>query len=178
MCPAPRLPHPACRAAVRADGPAARGSRGFTLIEIIIVVVIIAVASGILMPAMRSGLSGIRLEAKGRDLATLCRMARTMAVGEQSVYRIGLEREKNSIFLADAYHEKLRDFDLTDEITLDSIKVDGSEANDETVFLSFYPNGRADEAELVLQNKQGRKITLRTEVLTGSARVSLGQEKR
>jgi general secretion pathway protein H len=162
---------------LRPSAPRDRDERGFTLIEIIVVLAIIAIASAVLMPAMRTGLSGIRLEAKGRDLATLCRMARTMAVGEQHVYRIGLERHTNSVFLADTYHEKLRDFDLTEEIEIDSIKYEGKEAAEDTVFLSFYPNGRADDVEIVLKNRGGRRIVLRTDILTGAARISLGREQ-
>lgn len=150
---------------------------GFTLVEIIVVIVIIAVSGAILMPSMRTGLAGIRLEAKGRDLAALCRMARTLAVGEQQVYRIGLQRDSNSVFLADAYHERVRDFDLTEEIKLDTVKYEGKEPHEETVFVSFYPNGRADEAEVVLSNRQGRKVVLTTDVLTGMARVAVRGER-
>lgn len=152
--------------------------RGFTLIELIVVIVIIAVASALVMPSMRSGLSGVRLEAKGRDLATLCRFARTLAVGEQRVYRIRIEKEKNSIFLTDAYHEKVRSFDLTREIMLEAFKYEGEESREPIVFLNFYPNGRADEAELVLKNKQGREVIVKTDVLTGTAKLVIPREQQ
>ncbi|MBI2822082.1 MAG: prepilin-type N-terminal cleavage/methylation domain-containing protein [Acidobacteria bacterium] len=151
--------------------------RGFTLFEIIIVVVIIAVAAAVVAPSMRRGLAGMRLETKGRDLATLCRAARTLAVGEQSVYRLGIEQDKHSIFLADAYRNKIRDFDLTDEIRLEAVRYEGGENQEAVLYVNFYPNGRADEVELTLKNEQDRRVILKTDVLTGTARLVVSRER-
>ncbi len=166
----PYIPHSAFRI------PQSR--RGFTLIEIIVVLVIIAVAMAVVMPSMRTGLAGMRLEAKGRDLVTLCRTARTLAVGEQRVYRIAVQKDRNRIFLVDAYHEKVRDFELTDEIKVSSVKYEGEESRNPAVYISFYPNGRADDAELVLENDRGRKVTVKTDVITGSAKLTIPKEPR
>ena len=149
---------------------------GFTLIEMIVVMAIIALAAVIAIPAMRGGLSGMRLETKGRDLATLCRAARTLAVGEQRPYRIAIEPAQNHIFLVDAYHEKIRDFDLTEEIKLESVKYEGRENHDRIVYVGFYPNGRADEVELTLRNDRGRRVVLKTDLLTGTARLTVPRE--
>ncbi|HEY3132113.1 MAG TPA: prepilin-type N-terminal cleavage/methylation domain-containing protein [Acidobacteriota bacterium] len=151
--------------------------RGFTLIEVVIVLVIIAVAMAVVMPSMRTGLAGMRLEAKGRDFVTLCRTARTLAVGEQRVYRIAVQRDRNIIFLADAYHDKVHDFGLSDEIKVSSVKFEGEESRDPAVYISFYPNGRADDAELVLENDRGRKVIVKTDVITGSAKLTIPKER-
>ena len=155
-----------------------KSDRGFTLVEIIVVVAIIAAASAIAMPSMKRGLSGMRLETKGRDLAMLCRAARTLAIAEQHVYRIAVERDKGSIALVDAYRQKVRDFDLSAEIKLDTVSFEGEEGRDPILYISFYPNGRSDEAEIVLKNEQGRKVILKTDVLTGMARVTVPRELR
>ncbi|HEY2933291.1 MAG TPA: prepilin-type N-terminal cleavage/methylation domain-containing protein [Acidobacteriota bacterium] len=155
-----------------------RNPSGFSLLEVIVVLLIVSIAGAVVMPSMRTGLSGMRLEAKGRDLATLCRSARILAVGQQSVYRVAVERDKNRIFLADAYHEKVRDFELTDEIQIDAVKYEGNDDHEQVLFINFYPNGRADEAEVWLKNNRGRKVLIKTELLTGTARLIVPREQR
>jgi prepilin-type N-terminal cleavage/methylation domain-containing protein len=151
-------------------------ARGFTLIELIVVLVIIVTAMAVVMPSMRTGLAGMRLESKGRDLVTLCRTARTLAVGEQRVYRIAVQKDRNAIALVDAYHVKVRDFDLTDEFKITSVKYEGQESRDLVVYVGFYPNGRSDDAELALESDRGRKMTIKTDLITGTAKLIIPRE--
>ena len=57
-----------------------RGEDGFTLIEIAVVLVIIALAYGLVTPAFSSFVSGTRLESAARDMALALREARSTAI--------------------------------------------------------------------------------------------------
>ena len=61
----------------------ARTRRGFTLIEVLLVVMIIGVASAIAFPYFVKSIHGNRLQAAARTVAQIGRYARTMAVLEQ-----------------------------------------------------------------------------------------------
>lgn len=58
----------------------ARGARGFTLLEIILVIAIIAAASVLAATAMGGGFKGMQLKASARQIASNLRYARTQAI--------------------------------------------------------------------------------------------------
>ncbi len=57
-----------------------RGQRGFTLIELIIVIAIIVVMSGIVAPSLLGAIPGIRVSGAAREVLADFRLARTKAV--------------------------------------------------------------------------------------------------
>ncbi len=63
---------------------------GFTLIEIAVVLVIIALAYGLVTPAFSNFVSGARLESAARDMAMALREARSTAIvtGRELEFRI------------------------------------------------------------------------------------------
>ncbi len=67
-----------------------RGQAGFTLIEISVVLVIIALAYGLVTPALSNFITATRLESASRELAMALREARSSAIvsGRALVFQI------------------------------------------------------------------------------------------
>lgn len=90
-----------CRpAAVAAPPPVARGrrapdrgARGFTLLEMIVVVVLIGIVTTVLVAAMSGGFEGQRLRSAARDLAAQLRYTRTQALlsGRPQVFALDVD---------------------------------------------------------------------------------------
>jgi general secretion pathway protein H len=148
-----------------------RKARGFSLLELMIVLLLMAVVSAVVYPSMSSGMRGLRLESTARRVATLMKVARNRAVQEQSVYRVGFDREKNVYFLADDYGKSLREFPLGEEITCKQISVDGEALDGQVIFVNFYPTGHSEDFEIVLALKQGKEAKLTVDAVTGVARL-------
>jgi general secretion pathway protein H len=68
--------------------------RGFTLVEIIVVVLIIALVGVVVATALGTGLEGARVRAAGKEMAAALRFTRTQAIvtREQAVLTIDVER--------------------------------------------------------------------------------------
>ena len=87
-CEAPRTLH-----------PAPRTFSGFTLLELIVVLFILALAAALVAPVFTSSFGQLRLKAATRDLAALCRFARTQAITNQVVLEVVLDRRANAYWL-------------------------------------------------------------------------------
>ena len=76
-------------------------SAGFTLIEVMIVLTIIAVLSSVAMPSFKGVAASRRLKASAKGIRDLCYFARNMAITEQSGFFVVLDMDQNRYWLAD-----------------------------------------------------------------------------
>tara|TARA_B100001123_G_scaffold431766_1_gene553696 strand:- start:1087 stop:1803 length:717 start_codon:yes stop_codon:yes gene_type:complete len=76
-------------------------SAGFTLIEVMIVLTIIAVLSSVAMPSFKGVAASHRLKASAKGIRDLCYFARNMAITEQSGFFVVLDMDQNRYWLAD-----------------------------------------------------------------------------
>ena len=79
------------RASDRAVRPAARGARGFTLIEILVVLALIAFATTLAAVAFSGGLDGMRLRSSSKEIAAQLRYARAQAIATGVPQRFSID---------------------------------------------------------------------------------------
>lgn len=156
--------------------PLAR-SRGFTLFELIVVLVLIALAAGLVLPSFSRGMQSIELEATSRDLVTRMKRARSEAIAGQKVFRIMLfqgetadddsgEGNNDYYVLADDFEQPIRRYPLPEGI---SIELD--ESREFPLKASFYPNGRSSGGQFILKNAAGKELQIQLDPITGFAKV-------
>jgi len=145
-------------------------SGGFTLFEIIVVLVILGAATAIVAPSFVGGLSGIQMETTTRDLITCMRRARSDAVAQQKTFRIVLKANpdgKSRYILADEFQKPIKSYELPQGITFAD-----SENWDQDKIFSFYANGRSSGGEVLIRNKSGRKILVELDPITGFGKMA------
>src|SRR5829696_5580609 len=64
----------------------------FTLMELVLVLVIITIAMAIAAPSLRNFWKGNRVKDAGEQLAYITRLARTQAISDGAVYRLGIDQ--------------------------------------------------------------------------------------
>ncbi|MBN2381996.1 GspH/FimT family pseudopilin [bacterium] len=159
-------------------------SRGFTLIEILVVITIMVLALSITIPAIWTGLSKTRLNAYVRELSATLRFARSQAVTTKSRVSVTLNLDQNSYTLREPVSEKQR---LADDQGVRSEEGDGPEVEPEpigidfwqersetlpydivgfrqeadkpvvqsgTISINFYPLGNSDGGEVIIQGNR------------------------
>jgi general secretion pathway protein H len=89
-----------------ADGVVTGSSaqRGFTLLEIILVMAIIALASVLAAAAMTGGFKGMQLKASAKELASNLRYTRTQAIATGKPQRFVIDPAKHAWQAANAHH--------------------------------------------------------------------------
>jgi general secretion pathway protein H len=69
---------------------------GFTLLEMLVVIVILALATAVAMPMLARPSDGVRLRATGRDLINALRLTRAMAIARNAEVALTIDVDKRT----------------------------------------------------------------------------------
>ncbi len=149
-------------------GESARAG-GFSLLELVVVLLLLGLASVLVAPSFTGGLSGLQLETSTRDVITLMRHARSQAIAKQQVFRVVIGEEDPlslKYFLTNDFGETVQERELPKGF---QFEVGDDEKLPLTV--SFYPNGRSTGASFGIKNKQGKAHSILVDSVTGFAKL-------
>ncbi|MBI5212968.1 MAG: GspH/FimT family pseudopilin [Nitrospirae bacterium] len=152
---------------------------GFTLIELVLVLVIIGIGSAVVVAVLYRSMDDIYLKTAAKEISTSLRYARSHAVAEKKIYSFVMN--KNGYGL---YSESNADLKIKEE-TLSSVfhktfpKGVSAEYNDgEDVRIDFYPHGDSTGGEIKLKNEEGSTAVITVEKVSGKVRVEKAQNSK
>jgi prepilin-type N-terminal cleavage/methylation domain-containing protein len=148
---------------------------GFTLLELIIVLVVITLIMAVAYPSLSRSSSSIRLRSTGRDIMNTFRYAKEKAITEQIGMKVAVDREKQKLILTNDLGDGALTYQLPTDVRIERIALGGTEIVQDTgMIVRFLPNGSCDSAEVILQNDRGTWLRVLTDSMTGGARMELG----
>lgn len=120
--------------------------QGFTLVELVVVVVLIAAMTGIGAMVIGTALPGQQLRGAAKDLAGQLRFTRAQAIatGREQVFELDVAGRRWTA--ADR-----RSGRLPDDIELRVITARGESAADDVAAVRFFPDGAATGGRIVLK---------------------------
>ena len=174
---------------------------GFTLIEILLVVVIIMIATAVAIPSFTRSFRGAKLRTAGRELVMASRYARSVAVLQQVQTSVLFDSElgtceivsistgdESSKFLNDTSGEEAEQAPATVKSLLkktfpDGVQITSVQSTDENAvqeiegifYVSYYPNGQCDAYEVVLTDDRGQSLRMDVDALSGKSTVTSEQ---
>src|SRR5512139_2205481 len=125
-------------------------SDGFTLLELMMVVLVIALVLALSYPSLSRGSTALHLRAAGRDVLNAFRYAREKAVTEQTGMRVTVDPQKQELVLTNDLGEGGRKYVPPHDVRFQRIALGGSEVVDRSMVVRFLPNGSSDHAEILL----------------------------
>jgi general secretion pathway protein H len=147
-------------------------ARGFTLMELLVVLVIASLAISLVGPAFQRLLPGLTLEAESRKLAGLLRHARSQAILSGAPVAISQDAESGGLLLS--YREQ--PYVLPERFSLTLEAGPGvSDAMGVTQIL-FYPRGDSSGGSLSLALDDGRSEAVSVDWLSGRVQRGLLEE--
>ncbi len=149
--------------------------QGFTLLELLIVALVLALALSVSYPSLSRGSTALRLRATGRDILSTFRYAREKAVTEQAGMVLTVDREKQTLVLSDSLIEGSREYSLPQDVKIQHLALGGTEILEGPLVVRFLPNGSSDNAEIVLRSDTGSFLRIVSDPITGGARIESGQ---
>lgn len=153
---------------------------GFSLLELLVVLMLLAILVAVVIPSVGRGVATVKLNTSSREIAAAIRLARFKAVREQQVYLLGFDLEKNEVELSSLSSSYRKAFELPAGIHLRSVSLlKGTLGSDaKNPFFYFMPNGHSQSFQLSLQNEQGRSLRVVQNSLKGAPRIEDGDSNR
>jgi len=160
---------------------------GFTLLELAIVLLVVAIAASFVIPRLRST-DDAALAASASRLATTVRLLYEEAAFRHVPIRLNLDLDKHTYWVTVWSQDPERPEFVPDTTLLaqpvrlpdavaflDVVLPAFGTATDGVVFAQFWPEGYADPLVVHLKNRQGAYATLALDPLTGRTRVGDGR---
>lgn len=143
-----------------------RVHRGFTLVELLVVLVLAALLVGLVGPQLASGVPGSELRAGARDLASALRQARADAISSGEEQRLILNVEDNRFDLSGSGRSGSLPGDL--RLRIDTSR--GEVVDEHRAGIRFFADGSATGGRIQL-NGNGRILVVDVDWLTGRTRI-------
>ena len=176
-----------------------RGARGFTLLELTVVLFILTLVTVLVAPTFSHPFGQAQLKASARDIAALCRFARTQAIANQDVVEVVLDRQTNRYWLRgpDWIVGRLSGIDqvptvedpeqqvqmrqarvrsLPPGVSLKSVLLTtGPLRSDERGAIAFFPQGSSTGGSIDLSDEKGRAYRIVVDPSVGLIRISTAE---
>ena len=141
-------------------------AQGFSLLELLIVVVIMGMVY-VLVPGMIfGGVSGADLRASSRDIASGLRQARSLAVNERHESFVTLDLDKRAFSLSG----NARIFQLPEKLELKLYTAQSEIVNERQGSIRFFPDGSSTGGRVTVASGE-RKYLVDVDWLTGKVAI-------
>ncbi len=144
---------------------------GFSLIELIMVILLISLALGVSYPALSRGTAAFHLRATGRDILNTLRYAREKAITEQTTMKVTVDPAAQKVILSDEVGNGSRVYNLPLDVRIQQVSLAGQELRDLPLVIRFMTNGSCEDAEIQLVSNKGGTIKIVTDPIIGGARI-------
>ena len=152
--------------------------RGFTLIELILVLIILSLAMAVTYPAMSRGRTAFHLRAVSRDVISSLRSARETAVTEQKVMIVTIDPETQKLTITDEVGEGARVFQPPSDVSIHGLNGAGEEVTNGLLTIRFLPNGSSEDAQVLVKSETGAALRIVLDPITGGAQVASDQGEK
>ena len=149
-------------------------NQGFTLLELLIVILVVALVLAVSYPSLSRGSASIHLKTTGRDVLNAFRFAREKAVTEQIGMRVTVDRENQRLVLVNDLGDGSRTYAMPSDVKIHRIALGGREVLEGPVPVRFLPNGSSDAVEVLLKSDFGSLLRIISDPMTGGARIESG----
>jgi len=145
--------------------------KGFTLIEILLVLVLLTVIIGLVIPNFSSTYNSLQLKRMVQDLGYLMRYAQSRAITKQSLVRLEFDDEQKTYWLMQEVKDQEGDIEgsfdrLSGRLGRNYRIPDGIKIQKGEEMILFYPDGQIEKQHLSICNDK-KCFTISTKAQRG-----------
>jgi type II secretion system protein H len=131
---------------------------GFTLLELVLVLVLMGLIAGLTLPFVVSTLDRIKLQSEVRQIASALQFARSEAISKKTLFTFNIDINKNQYWLAIPKHEEITQSKQLDEtVQIIDYKRADETLTEGTLMILFYPLGNSSGGTLRFKSLDDKK---------------------
>ncbi len=169
--------------------------RGFTLIEVIAVLLITGLAIALVIPSLSRFSSAVELKATAKKVSAILRYYRSEAVNRGEVYQIVFDSDLNEVRVQPVVSEEKQEenvqkeesekkendltkkvFALPKGIRIKEVTAESTQFPSDLPTIEFYSNGGSNGGEITLNSEDRQGYTIKINFLTGVVMVEKIQD--
>jgi general secretion pathway protein H len=149
------------------DGRSRCLSRGVTLLELLIVLMLMALISAVMIPMFGPGVSTTQLKVAARQIASGLRLARSQAIAQrtESTLELDLAGRRFRVLPDPMVHQ------LPERVELKLFTAQSDIVNEQTGSIRFFPDGGSDGGRITVGSGE-RKFDVDVDWLTGRVAIA------
>jgi len=165
---------------------------GFTLIELMVVLILIGIFSGLMFAEMRGTYEDSLLRSTARKIISAANLAASQAVTLNRAHFLFLERDSSRLRIRmeqESASEEQETLDSRIKVEVRPLKEPSDEESDDVLAtegqkqrdmeeIEFFPDGTADAREITLRDRMGVELVLRINPVTGRIRIRESETAR
>jgi len=157
-------------------------SRGFSLLELVIVLIIISLLAILVTPTLTKTISHMEVKSAAKKVSAILRYCRNDAINKNRIYQVNFDSESNliSVMSADEGEEKLsvrNSYPLPRDVRMEKVEAGKTFFESTLPSFEFYPNGGANGGTAVIRGGEGRGYAIQVDFLTGTVKVESAKER-
>ncbi len=176
---------------ISSTGKKLRNSRGFTLFELLIVLLIISVVSAFVGPRMGSSISNMELKTSAKRIAASLRYARSQATWHGTTYMAVFDFDENRlrVFPAKPRSEDSEEtfadqgaetdpskmYALPKAVKIEKAVLKKDEFHSGLFEIAFFPAGGSSGGNITLINDRERRYSIRVDFILGTVDLIEGE---
>lgn len=151
-------------------------SAGFTLIELIIVLMIIGISLGLVGIFVNKGSGNLELKRVAKEIATTLKYARNRAISEKKVHSFVISESKGtySLYASDIAGDNEAESVMSKTLP-DNLKINFKEREDDPYKIYFFPGGNSTGGVIDIRNQAGRGLLVTVNRVTGKVEITKNQ---
>ena len=134
---------------------------GFTLVEILVVMVLLAMAGSLVFVSVGKTMAGNRNRAFAGELLSLCKKARRMAVDDGVPTAFNISSGQRRCWVGDSK----KSLEIPEEMLIEGEGI--TQLNEDVYTIGFYPDGSSGGGTLTLSVSGQTVYAFRIDILTG-----------
>jgi len=134
---------------------------GFTLVEILVVMVLLAMAGSLVFVSAGKTMAGNRNRAFAGELLSLCKKARRMAVDDGVPTAFNISSGQRRCWVGDSK----KSIEIPEEMLIEGEGI--TQLNEDVYTIGFYPDGSSGGGTLTLSVSGQTVYAFRIDILTG-----------
>lgn len=146
-----------------------KNTKGFSLLEMIVVMVLVGLLTALSAPTVGNSLSNLRLKTTARKLSAVLRGVRSKAISDKKKYSVALDPDNSSYSYPDNGTNKT--ISLPENIVFDKIDLK-DEMMERQSNVYFYPKGNCTGGSIILSNERKQVVQIKIETLTGRVKLA------